>query len=65
MAQVTVTIDGKDHRETGERDNLTMCGLEVPYGSPWGYVERDGLTKPCSKCFPEEAKALKEAKAAA
>ena len=64
MATIKTTIDGMDHLETGELDNQTVCGLDMPFGSAWGYVTREGTTNPCPKCFPDEAKASKAAKAA-
>jgi hypothetical protein len=60
MAQINVNIDGKDHAISGMGDEHTECGLPVPMGLAW-VTE---LTNPCSKCFPEEAKAAKAAKKA-
>ena len=64
MATIKTTIDGMDHLETGELDNVTVCGLDVPFGASWGYVDREGTTNPCPKCFPESKPAKAATKAA-
>ena len=64
MAQQFITIKGVDHLGSGTPDNDTLCGKDIPYGSAWGYTEREGLTEPCPKCFPDTAKPKGKSKAA-
>lgn len=60
MAQINVNIKGTDHAVAADGTETTVCGLDVPWGTAW----IDELTKPCAKCFPDEAKAAKAAKKA-
>ncbi len=59
MPEITVNLDGQDHRILG--DEHTYCGLVVPHGTEWV----DTITSPCPVCFPKTAKDEEPAKPAA
>jgi len=39
------------HKQTGEVDGTTQCGLKVPFRAPWTRQTPAGAK--CPKCFPK------------